>query len=141
MVFNSRTSEGMVSKLNHSATKYNLPGEETFPTGVLIQLHRNVTETEFIIGSILSNDRYACNKPRCSGITFARLSELKRHIKTQHIKAEIFWCNYAGCRRSRTSRAEDGKPFSRKDKRNEHERSVHKKKNQANERPSQRHFF
>src|SRR2546430_9600895 len=107
---------------------------------MLIQFCRQLREREPVIGSILANDRYACNKPECFSITFARISELKRHIKTKHMKTENFWCSHVGCNRSRTSRAEAGKPFPRKDKRNEHERLVHKKRNQANERPPRCHL-
>ena len=53
------------------------------------------------------------------GKTFKRLSDLKRHHRTIHEKAELFFCSDFLCPRSLRG-------FSRKDKRDSHVKSMHK---------------
>ncbi|OCL11075.1 hypothetical protein AOQ84DRAFT_287980, partial [Glonium stellatum] len=73
------------------------------------------------IGIVLSNDRYICHSRVCSGLSFNRLADLKRHHNSFHSsKGERFWCSADGCHRS-----QGGKPFPRKDKRDEHVRTMH----------------
>lgn len=64
-----------------------------------------------------------CPFPRCNGKTFGRLYDYDRHHNGTHAeKPTVFWCDVVGCNRSE---AEGGRPFPRKDKRNDHVRSVH----------------
>lgn len=64
-----------------------------------------------VIGTILSNgevrgDRYRCNKRACSGMTFGRLADLKRHHSSLHGgaggKGQRTWCPVAGCESTST---------------------------------------
>jgi hypothetical protein len=81
-----------------------------------------------IIGYILSNgitrhDRFKCRQPSCSGVTFKRIQDLKRHNNTHHSRhAGRFWCPVDGCARSMKS---GGNPFPRKDKMIDHLERVH----------------
>lgn len=75
------------------------------------------------IGLILSDDRYSCHSNICAGLTFSRIADLKRHHNTVHSTSPTrFWCAWKGC-----SRSDGGKPFPRKDKRDEHVRKKHLK--------------
>ncbi|OCK94382.1 uncharacterized protein K441DRAFT_561610 [Cenococcum geophilum 1.58] len=70
---------------------------------------------------VLSDDRYICHSSICYGLTFNRLADLKRHHNSLHSSnGVVFWCSANGCRRSL-----GGKPFPRKDKRDEHVRNMH----------------
>jgi hypothetical protein len=78
--------------------------------------HRNIhsptanNDSEHVaIGIILSNgeahgDRYQCNARACSGITFGRLPDLKRHHASLHggvgRKGHRTWCPVDGCESS-----------------------------------------
>lgn len=81
-----------------------------------------------VIGVILSNgsvrnDKYRCHEPLCSGATFNRLADLKRHHSTRHAEARPeYWCPIDGCPRSLNGGEE---AFSRRDKMKDHLRRVH----------------
>ncbi|KAH7394375.1 hypothetical protein BKA66DRAFT_400147, partial [Pyrenochaeta sp. MPI-SDFR-AT-0127] len=73
------------------------------------------------IGTILSNgvsrhEKYKCYQPACSGLTFGRLAELKRHHATRHERPKFF-CPVDGCERSLKN---GGRGFPRKDKMVDH---------------------
>jgi len=76
------------------------------------------------IGFVLDNGRLSCSKPSCTR-TFARVSDLKRHMKTIHGHSPQFWCRHADCRRSSSYQKASSRPFTRRDKRDEHERKIH----------------
>ncbi|KAL1645258.1 hypothetical protein SLS58_003965 [Diplodia intermedia] len=50
-------------------------------------------------------------------------ADLFRHQNACHLGSATFWCSSTGCNRSRSHPR--GRPFPRKDKRNDHERKVH----------------
>jgi hypothetical protein len=69
--------------------------------------HPNHVSPHVIIGVILSNgevrnDRFKCHVPSCSGVSFGRLAELKRHHTCRHGghegKTPRFWCPVDGCK-------------------------------------------
>jgi hypothetical protein len=70
-----------------------------------------------------------CNQSSCSGVTFKRIQELKRHKKTLHSRhAARFWCPVKGCKRSKMGGGGGGgggKPFPRKDKMADHFKRMH----------------
>ncbi|KAF2878545.1 hypothetical protein BDV95DRAFT_478826, partial [Massariosphaeria phaeospora] len=80
------------------------------------------------IGLILSNgtvrnDKYECHIPACSGTTFGRLADLKRHHATRHAETKPeFWCPVEGCVRSLDG---GGHSFPRKDKMEDHFERIH----------------
>jgi hypothetical protein len=65
--------------------------------------------------------------PEC-GKTFKRPADLKRHIDTIHNQTSKYWCPISTCNRHIYYLHGDAKYFTRKDKRNEHFRKVHKDK-------------
>lgn len=66
---------------------------------------------------------YNCEHTSCVGKTFGRRYELERHYNSIHaVDPTVFWCTVVGCKRSA---AECGRPFRRKDKRNDHMRKIH----------------
>ncbi|KAF9629816.1 hypothetical protein BFW01_g11019 [Lasiodiplodia theobromae] len=65
----------------------------------------------------MRNNDYFCLYAGCRNPSFKRLGDLERHQNNVHVQTKFFWCRYDGCGR--------GRPFPRKDKRNEHERKVH----------------
>ncbi|OMP86853.1 hypothetical protein BK809_0000528 [Diplodia seriata] len=68
------------------------------------------------------NGRYHCLFQPCTK-SFTREADLFRHQNTCHLGSTTFWCSSTGCNRSRSHPS--GRPFPRKDKRNDHERKVH----------------
>jgi hypothetical protein len=71
----------------------------------------------------LDNPVFRCNYPECLGKTFGRRYELQRHYNGAHSESPtVYWCTMVGCERSE---AEGGRPFPRKDKRNDHARNIH----------------
>ncbi|RYN71557.1 hypothetical protein AA0117_g9434 [Alternaria alternata] len=78
------------------------------------------------IGVIYSNggpgDQFVCSDPTCSGITFNRVPDLKRHHSSLHDRGKQFWCPVDDCSRSKNG---NGKPFPRKDKMSDHLEAVH----------------
>ncbi|KKY22832.1 putative c2h2 finger domain-containing protein [Diplodia seriata] len=65
----------------------------------------------------MRNNKYFCRHAGCRNPSFKRLGDIERHQNNVHTQTKFFWCRYDGCDR--------GRPFPRKDKRNEHERKVH----------------
>ncbi|KAK7708838.1 hypothetical protein SLS57_008899 [Botryosphaeria dothidea] len=65
----------------------------------------------------MRNDKYFCLHAGCRNPSFKRLGDLERHQNNVHTQTKSFWCRSDDCDR--------GRPFPRKDKRNEHERRVH----------------
>lgn len=66
----------------------------------------NSDSEHVVIGVILSNgevrgDQYRCNARACSGMTFGRLADLKRHHSSLHGgaggKGQRTWCPVDGC--------------------------------------------
>lgn len=65
----------------------------------------------------LGKNAVVCTYNLC-GARFSRRSDLKRHHIAIHLRAMTFLCSFSGC-----ARATGG--FSRKDKRDNHERKIH----------------
>jgi hypothetical protein len=66
---------------------------------------------------ILGNKSFLCLYNKCAS-QFTRISDLKRHHFDKHVHVKYFYCRFAGCRRAKRG-------FSRKDKRDDHEKRVH----------------
>ncbi|KAF2269109.1 hypothetical protein CC78DRAFT_303492 [Lojkania enalia] len=80
---------------------------------------------EAVIGHVLYNKKFKCARDSCSDITFARQADLRRHFDHTHApNRKLHYCYYEGCQRAQGGR---NTGFKRKDKRDEHMRSVHKK--------------
>jgi hypothetical protein len=62
--------------------------------------------------------RYLCNVPGCP-LTFTRKADRDRHVQSWHYCATLYFCPVPGCKKSL------GKPYSRKDKLQEHMRKKH----------------
>ncbi|KAF7671019.1 hypothetical protein GT037_010800 [Alternaria burnsii] len=72
-------------------------------------IHSPTANSDFehvVIGVILSNgevrgDQHRCNARACSGMTFGRLADLKRHHSSLHGgaggKGQRTWCPVDGC--------------------------------------------
>ncbi|KAL1645259.1 hypothetical protein SLS58_003966 [Diplodia intermedia] len=73
--------------------------------------------TQLPVSWEMRNNKYFCLHAGCRNPSFKRLGDLERHQNNVHTQTKFFWCRYDGCGR--------GRPFPRKDKRNEHERKVH----------------
>jgi hypothetical protein len=85
---------------------------------------------EDIIGHVLANKKkFKCVESDCEELTFGRLADLRRHHDQQHARVRHqYYCSYHGCSRSNAVGGGKGRSFgTRKDKRDEHERNVHKK--------------
>jgi hypothetical protein len=80
-----------------------------------------------IINNDGDNERYECPLPACTGKTFGRAAELKRHHVSCHDgfgnKKAQYWCPVSGCERSKTG---DQGSFPRKDKMIDHLERMHK---------------
>lgn len=82
-----------------------------------------------VIGHVLlDRKRFRCSKTNC-GTTVGRLADLRRHWEAHHggpNRAEYF-CPVGGCQRSKSFGGGSGRSFgTRKDKRDEHVRNVHR---------------
>jgi hypothetical protein len=66
---------------------------------------------------ILGKNSFMCIYNEC-GSRFTRISDLKRHHLDRHARHVIFYCRFTDCQRA-------VRGFSRKDKRNDHEKRVH----------------
>jgi hypothetical protein len=66
---------------------------------------------------ILGKKSFKCIYKEC-GNRFTRITDLKRHHLDIHERCVSFYCRFAGCRRA-------VRGFSRKDKRDDHQRRVH----------------
>ncbi|KIM98312.1 hypothetical protein OIDMADRAFT_20052 [Oidiodendron maius Zn] len=65
----------------------------------------------------LGKNAIICTYNLC-GARFSRRSDLKRHHMAIHLRAMTFLCSFTGCARATIG-------FSRKDKRDDHERKIH----------------
>jgi hypothetical protein len=82
-----------------------------------------------MIGTIASTSNldtvvFKCSAPACDGRTFNRWHELKRHYNGAHMAEGVgktFWFSVVSCERG----VAGGRPFPRKDKGDDHVRSVH----------------
>jgi hypothetical protein len=109
---------------------YNATPDPGFAPSDLIptQTEHDVLPAPIIIGYVLSNgitrhDKLKCHQPPCSGVTFKRIQDLKRHNNARHNRhAARFWCPVDGCPRSIKS---GGNPFPRKDKMIDHLERAH----------------
>ncbi|KAF8861418.1 hypothetical protein BDZ45DRAFT_774688 [Acephala macrosclerotiorum] len=70
------------------------------------------------------NGRFLCNVPGCPK-TFTRKADRDRHVQSWHNCATLHFCPILGCKKSL------GKPYSRKDKLQEHMRKKHPAQPQA----------
>ena len=66
---------------------------------------------------VLGKKVFQCTYRGC-GTRFTRLSDLRRHHTNKHHSNFLYLCQFANCKRGRRG-------FSRKDKRDDHERKVH----------------
>jgi len=94
-------------------------------TDIIIRCAPAFHEQEPAIGYVLSNGRFTCLSHRHSA-TFRRFADLKRHILSIDQQMAAFYCRFPGCKRYVQVEGATGKPFSRKDKRDEHEKKTHK---------------
>jgi hypothetical protein len=65
----------------------------------------------------LGKNAVVCTYNAC-GAQFSRRSDLNRHHKAIHLRAKTFLCSFTNCARATIG-------FSRKDKRDDHERKIH----------------
>jgi hypothetical protein len=81
----------------------------------------NDNSEHVVIGVILSNgevrgNQYRCNARACSGMTFGRLADLKRHHSSRHggagRKGQRTWCPVDGCESSLTKTLKSSHPSS-----------------------------
>ncbi|KAF2445819.1 hypothetical protein P171DRAFT_443419 [Karstenula rhodostoma CBS 690.94] len=77
--------------------------------------------------------KFKCNKCECKDLHFGRMADLRRHYEQTHSKNRVqYFCSVNGCSRSHASTGGRGRSFgTRKDKRDEHERNVHKKERES----------
>lgn len=84
--------------------------------------------TSIMAGTIYScpnTDTYTfqCHGASCHGRTFGRWPDFTRHYNGAHSAAPtVYWCHVEGCPRSKAAR---NRPFPRKDKLNDHAKSMH----------------
>lgn len=88
---------------------------------------------EETIGYVLvDKKKFKCSNPmpECKERTFGRLADLRRHFEQSHSTGrEEYYCRHRGCARSHAQTGGRGRSFgTRKDKRDEHERNVHQKR-------------
>ena len=69
--------------------------------------------------AVATLSRLTCSHPSCTNLTFARASDLVRHMKKHQPSARRFWCSVAGCKYS------SGSGFYRRDKLVSHQRNAH----------------
>jgi hypothetical protein len=76
-----------------------------------------------VIGAMYHSGRFKCLHPGCARKSFGRQAELKRHYDTIHAAQKpSFWCCVPSCERSLDR---GGYPFTRRDKLNDHVRTMH----------------
>ncbi|KAF1973300.1 hypothetical protein BU23DRAFT_568319 [Bimuria novae-zelandiae CBS 107.79] len=75
------------------------------------------------------NKKFKCIKMDCKDLTFGRMADLRRHHSQHHAKNRAeFFCSVTGCPRAHAPTGGKSRSFgTRRDKRDEHERNVHKK--------------
>lgn len=90
------------------------------------------------IGSVMDNGKFICSYEECQdGTTFGRLADLRRHNEHIHTgKRKEYFCTYNSCKRSNKNTGGSGRGFgSRRDKRDEHIRTVHEKSGKKRRAP------
>ncbi|KAL5410480.1 hypothetical protein PMIN03_005368 [Paraphaeosphaeria minitans] len=90
------------------------------------------------IGYVFSNkSKFKCIKSECKDLQFGRMADLRRHYDQTHAMSRVqYFCSVSGCSRSHASTGGRGRSFgTRKDKRDEHERNVHKKERESSNSP------
>ncbi|KAF2875455.1 hypothetical protein BDV95DRAFT_274003 [Massariosphaeria phaeospora] len=104
------------------------PPPDRWPASTTATTTAAGTPQHEVIGVILSNgtprtDIYRCNDADCSGATFGRLQDLKRHHRHYHqTPRPEYWCPVYGCSRSVVGRQG---AFVRKDKLADHVYNMH----------------
>lgn len=95
--------------------------ERGVPLPIAARIH---SVNSFVSDAQVDESDIRCPFERCNGRTFGRLYDYERHFNGAHAEnPTVYWCDVVGCGRSR---AEGGRPFHRKDKRNDHTRKVHR---------------
>lgn len=82
------------------------------------------------IGHVYENPKkFKCIKADCKDLTFGRMADLRRHHAQHHAKNRVeFFCREPGCPRAHVPAGGASRSFgTRRDKRDEHERNVHKR--------------
>lgn len=76
-----------------------------------------------------NNKKFRCIKADCKDLIFGRMADLRRHHAQHHAKNRVeFFCRISGCSRAHAPAGGNSRSFgTRRDKRDEHERNVHKK--------------
>ena len=96
-----------------------------------------------VIGHVTQSGKYTCVNPGCNGITFGRQADFKRHVGNTHEPQKLeYFCPEDGCARSKrpTGGKSKGRSFNnRKDKMEEHLRTVHCKGDKKRQRSRQAH--
>lgn len=92
--------------------------------------HKHSHSNNEPIGLVYDDNRkFKCIKSDCKDLTFGRMADLRRHHAQHHARnrAEYF-CRVSGCSRAHVPTGGKSRSFgTRRDKRDEHERNVHKR--------------
>lgn len=94
--------------------------------------------TDPTIGEVTRSGKFKCLDPSCNDITFGRQADFKRHYENVHASKKIeYFCPQVGCDRSKhPTGGNKGRSFKgRKDKMDEHMRTVHQRKAIEKRRP------
>lgn len=106
------------------------PSSNTASTGRRTRrTHRSQANDEPIGYVYFDKSKFKCYRADCKDLMFGRMADLRRHHEQAHAPNRVqFFCSIAGCPRSHAPTGGRGRSFgTRKDKRDEHERTVHKK--------------
>lgn len=88
-------------------------------------------------GHVLASGQFQCAKLECVDLRFGRQADFRRHHTNVHAKSKTeYFCTFVGCDRSRRpSKKGKGRSFgNRRDKMEEHVRTVHEKENNKRKR-------
>jgi hypothetical protein len=108
--FLANYKSGLSFEPQHARVK---PVDQSYPVEGLLQVHDPaIFDKPFLDG------RFLCNVLGCPS-TFARKADRDRHVQSWHNCATLHFCPVLGCVKSL------GKPYSRKDKLQEHMRKKH----------------
>jgi hypothetical protein len=95
------------------------------------------SESERVTGHVLASGKFKCSDPGCSDLRFGRQADFKRHHINVHVPKKIeYFCTVQGCDRSKKpAKKSKGRSFgTRKDKMEEHVRTVHFKESKKRKR-------
>jgi hypothetical protein len=102
------TANESVSAGQNCYTLYSTPtSTSTSYTTILGSQQQTVdADRKTLVGEVYMLDQtretvFGCRVEECVGITFGRLSDLRRHYYTKH-DGSIMWCPARGCERSET---------------------------------------